>query len=153
MKLSELKSILSQIPTVRFKLPSGAFVPSHFHVTEVGKITKNFVDCGGTVRNEETINFQLWTANDTDHQLEPSKLLSIIHLSEKIFELPDVEIEVEYQNETIQKFGLDYQDNQLLLINKQTDCLSKDQCGIPEEKPKFRIKTNQTSCTPNSGCC
>ena len=48
-------------------------VPSHFHVTEVGKITKHFIDCGGTVRNEEVVNFQLWQADDYDHRLHPEK--------------------------------------------------------------------------------
>ena len=60
MKLSEIKSILGNLNTIAFQLPNGKLVPSHFHVTEVGKITKNFIDCGGTVRKEEVVNFQLW---------------------------------------------------------------------------------------------
>jgi hypothetical protein len=39
-------------------------VPEHFHVTEVGVVTKDFIDCGGTVRHEKVANFQLWDAND-----------------------------------------------------------------------------------------
>lgn len=31
-----------------FKLENGNSVPEHFHVTEVGIITKDFIDCGGT---------------------------------------------------------------------------------------------------------
>ena len=64
MKLSQVKSALKQLKTIAFQLPNGELVPHHFHVTEVGKITKNFIDCGGTLRNEEVINFQLWNAND-----------------------------------------------------------------------------------------
>jgi len=108
MRLSEIKNNLQGLKRIAFQLPNGELVPSHFHVTEVGKITKNFIDCGGTVRNEEVINFQLWNANDYDHRLHPEKLVKIIELSEKVLELKDSEIEVEYQGQTIQKFGLDF---------------------------------------------
>lgn len=156
MKLSELKEILSQIDQVRFKLPDGNYVPEHFHVTEVGTIDKNFIDCGGTVRNETVINFQLWTANDYDHRLSAEKLKSIIALSEKHLDLGDYDIEVEFQAETIGKYGLKLQDANFLLTTKQTDCLAKDNCGIPEEKVKVNLSeltTEQSYCTPESGCC
>tara|TARA_R110002167_G_scaffold70337_1_gene198172 strand:+ start:1842 stop:2309 length:468 start_codon:yes stop_codon:yes gene_type:complete len=155
MKLSQIKQKLSELDRIAFQLPNGDLVPNHFHVTEVGKITKNFIDCGGTVRNEEVANFQLWNANDYDHRLHPEKLLSIIELSEKILGIEDLEIEVEYQAETIGKFGLDFDGNNFLLTTKQTDCLAKDQCGIPTEKPKMKLSEIQAtnSCAPGSGCC
>jgi hypothetical protein len=153
MKLSKVKSILRELKSVGFQLPTGELVPSHFHVTEVGKITKHFIDCGGTVRSEEVVNFQLWNANDYDHRLHPEKLLNIIELSEKVLGLEDLEIEVEYQGDTIQKFGLDFDGTHFLLTTKQTDCLAKDKCGIPTEKPKVKLSELQTSCNPNSGCC
>ena len=108
MKLSEIKSILKTLETIAFQLPNGTLVPNHFHVTEVGKITKNFIDCGGTVRKEEVVNFQLWNADDYDHRLHPEKLVNIIHLSEEVLGIEDLEIEVEYQGATIQKYGLDF---------------------------------------------
>ena len=80
MKLSEVKNQLSTLETVTFQLPNGTFVPEHFHVTEVGLVTKNFIDCGGTVRNETVVNFQLWDANDFEHRLKPKKFLDIITL-------------------------------------------------------------------------
>ncbi|WP_459210595.1 DUF6428 family protein [Aquimarina rhabdastrellae] len=155
MKLSEVKQVLQQLTQIGFQLPNGELVPNHFHVTEVGKITKNFIDCGGTVRNEEVINFQLWNANDYDHRLHPEKLLNIIELSEKVLGLEDLEIEVEYQAETIGKFGLEFDGVNFLLATKQTDCLAKDKCGIPEEKPRVRLsELQQTSCCdPSSNCC
>ena len=157
MKLSEIKSELKKRNTIAFQLPNGEFVPNHFHVTEVGKITKNFIDCGGTVRTEEVINFQLWEANDYDHRLHPEKLVHIIELSESKLQIPDLEIEVEYQMaSTIGKFNLDFDGTNFLLTSKVTDCLAKDNCGIPTEKPKVKIgewKQKETSCTPNSGCC
>ena len=156
MKLSEIKEKLTQLEQIAFVLPNGELVPSHFHVTEVGKISKHFIDCGGTVRKEEVANFQLWNANDYNHRLHPEKLLHIIQLSEKVLELEDLEIEVEYQGETIGKFGLDFGGTNFLLTAKQTDCLAKDGCGIPEEKQKVKLSDldNSTSCcSPSSGCC
>ncbi|MGB3774461.1 MAG: DUF6428 family protein [Leeuwenhoekiella sp.] len=155
MKLSEVKNILKTMEAIAFQLPSGELVPKHFHVTEVGKITKHFIDCGGTVRKEEVANFQLWNANDYDHRLHPEKLLDIINLSEDILKIDDLEIEVEYQADTIGKFGLDFNGTNFLLTTKQTDCLAKDKCDIPEAKPKVRISNlnKGSSCSPGGNCC
>ena len=155
MKLSEIKTELSKLDKIAFQLPNGELVPNHIHVTEVGKITKHFIDCGGTVRKEEVVNFQLWNANDYDHRLHPEKLVHIIELSEKTLGIEDLEIEVEYQANTIGKFGLDFDGTNFLLTTKQTDCLAKDNCGIPAEKPKLQFSDlgQGSSCDPKSGCC
>lgn len=155
MKLSEIKQHLAQLDTIAFQLPNGTLVPNHFHVTEVGKVTKHFIDCGGTVRHEEVVNFQLWEANDYDHRLHPEKLVRIIELSEKTLGIGNLDIEVEYQGNTIEKYNVDFDGTNFLLTSKHTDCLAKDNCGIPTEKPRVRLSELQsaTSCTPNSGCC
>lgn len=156
MKLSEIKTILQNLSTVNFKLPDGTFVPAHFHVTEVGLVTKNFIDCGGTVRNETVVNFQLWNANDLEHRLKPQKLMNIIELSEKVLGIQDYEIEVEYQNTTIGKYDLDFNGSDFVLINKQTACLAEDQCGVPKQKPKVKLSewvAANSCCTPNINCC
>jgi hypothetical protein len=156
MKLSEIKIKLNTISKVNFLLPNGTLVPEHFHVTEVGLITKNFIDCGGTIRNEKVINFQLWEANDFDHRLAPQKLLNILALSEKVLGKEDLEIEVEYQSETIGKYGLDFNGENFVLTAKQTNCLAQDYCGIPPAKLKVKLselKTQQACCTPGGGCC
>lgn len=156
MKLSQIKNVLSTVETVTFQLPNGTFVPEHFHVTEVGLITKNFIDCGGTVRKETVVNFQLWEANDYDHRLKPQKLTNIINLSEKVLGIEDHEVEVEYQGETIGKFNIDFNGETFVLINKKTACLAQDQCGVPTQKPKVRLADMQNQsgcCTPGGGCC
>ena len=156
MKLSEIKNHLKTLNTIAFQLPNGKLVPSHFHITEVGKITKDFIDCGGKVRNETVINFQLWEENDYDHRLHPEKLLKIIELSEKTFNFDDLEIEVEYQGAaTIGKYNLDFDGENFLLTSKVTACLALDACGISSQKPRIRIsELGQTSCCdPSSGCC
>ena len=51
MKLSEIKNYLKSIECIGFQLPNGNSVPKHFHVTEVGKVVKDYIDCGGNVRS------------------------------------------------------------------------------------------------------
>lgn len=156
MKLSEFKKVLASKETIAFELPDGKWVPPHFHVTEVGQIDKKFIDCGGTIRNESVVNFQLWEANDYDHRLHPEKLINIIELSEKQLGIEDLEVEVEYQGETIGKYYLDYQGENFLLRSTQTDCLAKDKCGVPEEKVMIALSDlnhDDSCCTPGSGCC
>ena len=153
MKLSTFKQHLNKVNKVNFVQTNGTFVPRHFHVTEVGLLTKNFIDCGGTIREEKTVNMQVWVANDTEHSLEPKKLLEIITYSEKLFANEDLEIEVEYQADTIGRYGLDFQGEDFLLTAKQTDCLAKDHCGIPQELNLAELETKQSSCKPGAGCC
>lgn len=156
MKLSQVKNILKTVETVNFTLADGTAVPEHFHVTEVGLITKNFIDCGGTVRKETVVNFQLWNANDFEHRLKPQKLTNIIELSEKVLGIEDFEIEVEYQSQTIGKYDLDFNGKDFVLLNKQTACLALDQCCLPSEKTKIRLSeiANESSCcTPGGSCC
>ena len=61
MTLNQLKEILEATPDKfpRFILPDGDHVPAHFHLTEVGHVTKNFIDCGGTIRKTESSVLQL----------------------------------------------------------------------------------------------
>jgi hypothetical protein len=155
MKLSEIKKLLSIAETVSFELQDGTMVPENFHVTEVGEVTKHFIDCGGTVRNEKVANFQLWDANDFDHRLKPQKLLNIIELSENVLGMEDLEIEVEYQLNTIGKFDLDFDGKNFVLVSKKTACLASDACGIPQEKMKVSLSEiqNQNTCKPGGGCC
>lgn len=157
MKLSEIKEILPTLNNVEFQLENGIFVPQHFHVTEVGQITKNFIDCGGVIRSEKVVNFQLWNADDYVHRLKPGKLLKIIQLSEEKLGIEDAEIEVEYQSNTIGKYDLEFNGKTFVLVNKTTACLAQDACGIPSEKEKKNLAelsvSTSNSCTPGGGYC
>lgn len=155
MKLSEVKNILQKLENVEFQLEDGTFVPEHFHVTEIGQISKKFIDCGGVVRNEKVVNFQLWNADDYEHRLKPEKLLHIIELAEIQLGIEDAEIEVEYQATTIGKYDLDFNGQNFLLLNKKTACLAEDACGIPvkNENSFIVIGESSNSCSPGSGCC
>ena len=157
MKLSEFKKNLRTVAELNFVLPNGTFVPKHFHVTEVGQVTKHFIDCGGTIRNEKKVNFQLWEAADFDHRLAPQKLNDIIALSEQKLGVEDAEIEVEYQSDTIGKYSLEFNGINFHLTSTQTNCLASDHCGIPEEKLKVKLSdlqnASQSCCTPGGKCC
>lgn len=154
MKLSEVKQALTNLETIAFQLPDGQLVPRHFHVTEVGEVAKKFIDCGGTLRNEEVISFQLWDANDYDHRLHPEKLIHIITLSEQTLQLKDLEVEVEYQGQTIERYELDFDGEKFLLTTKHTDCLAPDKCGISVVEANVNVTDSRNpSCTPGSGCC
>ncbi|MBX3245080.1 MAG: hypothetical protein KF685_11540 [Acidobacteria bacterium] len=157
MKLSEIKEILPTMAQVRFQMEGGGTVPEHFHVTEIGKVTKDFIDCGGTVRREELINFQLWYANDGDHRLLPEKLLKIIAKSEKTLDLKDGEVEIEYQSDTIGRYSVEFSDGRFVLKSKNTTCLAKEECGVTEKTTSRSISEMpvlQTACCgAGVGCC
>jgi hypothetical protein len=149
MKISDLKKILPTVAAVNFRLPDGTRVPAHFHVTEVGLIDRHFIDCGGTERREKNANFQLWVAGDHDHRLAPQKLLRILDISHKILQSDDLEIEVEYQQSTIGKFGLAFDGTDFILTVTQTACLAQDACGIPDAQ----LPRAANGCAPGGGCC
>jgi hypothetical protein len=152
MRISEMKQALASLAAVNFRLPDGTYLPSHFHVTEVGLVSKHFIDCGGVERRETVANFQLWEAGDYDHRLAPQKFLNILQLSERILGSEDLDIEVEYQQATIGKFGLAFDGTDFQLTPKQTACLAPDACGVPSfslELPQLQT----ACCTPGGGCC
>jgi len=155
MKLSEIKTILATVEAVNFQLENGETVPEHFHVTEVGIITKDFIDCGGKVRHEKVANFQLWNADDFEHRLKAGKLLNIISLSEKVLGMEDLEIEVEYQSGTIGKYDLGFDGTHFLLLAKQTACLAGEACGVEETSKKgmVNLAVSENNCIPGGGCC
>jgi hypothetical protein len=154
MTLYEIKQLLPSLPFVAFQLENGSHVPDHFHVTEVGQINKKFIDCGGKMREEQYVQFQLWSSHDIDHRLLPHKLLSIIELSEKKLGLANSDIEVEYQGDTIGRYELDFNGSHFILKNKATACLAEDQCGIVPAKKNLKLADlTPQNCTPGSDCC
>jgi hypothetical protein len=108
------------------------------------------------VRLEKKINFQLWVAGDIEHRLEPQKLISIIEKSASLYHNENLDVEIEYQSDTIGKYGVEFEDGLFQLTTTHTNCLAQDHCGIPPEKMKMNLKdmTKETSCcTPGGGCC
>jgi len=144
MKLKELKERLQEHINVGgdllFRLDDGTLIPPYFHITEMGIKLKHFVDCGGVPRTEQCINFQIWTADDFDHRLTSQKLLELIVKNEGLFGKIDLEVEMEYQTNTIGSYTLEGSmgpgNRQLFTLkSKKTNCLAPDKCGV-ENKTK-----------------
>jgi hypothetical protein len=139
MKLSEFKRILAEhsMKNVRFVLPIGSKVPPHAHVTEVARIDKRFVDCGGTFRTESTCRLQTWFQNDTDHRLTAGKLAGILDKAGSFLGKDDLEVDVEYEAPFISQFPIEKiepdGDNLVLQLGlKHTACLAEDKCMPPK---------------------
>ena len=134
MNVSEFKAHLAGHPNklVRFVFDDGEAIPAHYHVTEVGHVKKDFIDCGGTVRSVSTCLLQIWTHDDDqEHRLDSSKLLTIIALAEKHFPIANLEVEVEYEDCVISQFlvvGGEAEDDAVTfqLGDKHTDCLANN---------------------------
>lgn len=151
MKLSEFKSHLRRSPSseLRFAFPDGGLIEAHAHITEVGRVDKTFVDCGGTVRRLAYCSLQAWVAEDTDHRLSPGKLASIIDKAEAILGEEDLDVEIEYQDGLISQFPVEAvssgkQTLTFHLTTKNTDCLAKELC-LPD--------AGEGTCCGTGGCC
>ena len=136
MNVKKLNQLLADNPDVALSvmLPSGEFVPDHFHVTEVGRVDKKFIDCGGGRRESLSCSLQVWVANDTDHRLNSTKLNKIMK-SAATFVSDDMPLVVEYGGETITTYPLgdvEVTPKGLLLVlgAKPTACLAMDKCGV-----------------------
>ena len=152
MKIAELRHALPGVAAINFRLLDGTYLPAHFHVTEVGLVSRHFIDCGGVERREAVANFQLWEAGDYDHRLAPQKFRRILELAAPLLGSDDLDIEVEYQQATIGKFGLAFDGTDFLLTPKHTACLAPNACGLPT--PAFALpQLPVASCTPGGGCC
>lgn len=147
MTVKELLDTLVNNPNknLTWTLPNQSNVEAHYHVTEVGKVTKHFVDCGGTERQTETCVLQLWVANDTHHRLETNKLSTIIEKAKNIIN-DDLTVEVEYDNDTISIYPVNNvtvnETVNISLVTKHTNCLAPEKCKI-----------NILPCCKNTGCC
>ena len=99
MRLKELKKAIQQHPGTfpRFVLPDGDYIPSHAHVTEVGHVVKNYIDCGGETGKEEKVLLQTHVGNDTEHRLRSDRFAKILQLGERV--LPDDQLNVEVEHD------------------------------------------------------
>ena len=162
MKVTELKDELNKFPqaNVRFILPNGESVPAHAHVTEVARIDKRFIDCGGTLRNDSLCRLQTWFSDDVDHRLTAGKLAKILDKAGPILQSDDLDVDVEHEAGFITQFPMDSVEvlpGELILhlTERHTACLAMDKCK-PAQQPisdlnplKFDFRENQSS----SGCC
>lgn len=137
MTLSELQSVLAGSPSapLHLMLPTGEFVPAHFHVTEVGRVQKDFIDCGGTTRRATSCVLQVWVAADTDHRIDADKLAKVLAMAAPLLKSTELPVEVEYETEAVSQYPLGAAEVTpagvlLHLGSKHTACLALDRCGL-----------------------
>jgi Family of unknown function (DUF6428) len=135
MKLSDLRAVLEKYPDTlpRFVLPDGDYIPPHAHVTEVGHVAKNFVDCGGLTGQSETVLLQTHVGQDTDHRLSSDRFAKILQLGERVLPHDRLEVEVEYDCCVVAQYPVadakpagKYLD--VILDKRHTQCLAREAC-------------------------
>lgn len=151
MTVDTILAVLSDNPAaaVHLLLPDHSFMPAHFHVTEVGRVHKDFIDCGGTVRSATACVLQVWVAQDFDHRLDATKLAHIMRLASPLLKSGDLPVEVEYENGVVSQFPVIAAEAApsgvlLYLGTKHTACLAQDRCGVGAAA---------TPCCATPGCC
>lgn len=147
MTLEDFRQALTSSPKLglRFRLPTGGLTPIHLHLTEVARVEKRFIDCGGTIRTDVSARLQLWAADDTDHRVGCAKALQVLNRGADLVGSTNLPIEVEHDFPLLTLFpvvGSVVEGNEriFLLAAKQADCLAPDVC-LPQ------------ACQPGSGCC
>ena len=135
MNVTELLKSLESNPNskIQIVLPDQSTVPAHFHVTEVGRVQKDFIDCGGKVRSTTQCVLQAWVANDLKHRLESAKLAHILRKAEPLLKSNELPVEVEYEHGVISQFPLESievtsEGIQFHLGTKHTACLATELC-------------------------
>src|SRR6476620_3328794 len=136
MNQSEFKAHLEAHPQaqLRFVLPDGDVIAAHAHITEVGRVDKSFIDCGGTIRRNSACSLQAWVAEDVDHRLSPGKLAGVLDLAAPLFLGDDLPVEIEYEDCAISQFPVLSVSQEaegvlrFVLGSKHTDCLAKELC-------------------------
>lgn len=158
MKLSHFTKLLQAHPDKPFHLvlPGRDTVPVSFHITEVGHVTRKFIDCGGRVHSVQTCQLQAWLGTDTDHRLLVGKMAGILTLAQAKGILPteDLNVEFEYEDAAISQYAVEnymVSDSAVVLHleAKHTDCLAKDIC-----LPKLPMAVSAIEgCGCGPGCC
>ncbi len=159
MTLHELKSLLAEYPDryFRLRLPDASAVPLSFHITEVGRVRKDFLDCGGQLRERTTCQLQVWVGEDYDHRIETGKMAGI--LAKGVVLLPDdsVPVEIEYEDRVISQYTIETHELTddaviLNLAHKHTECLAPELCGL--QMPDLRLPAigGKSPCCGPGGC-
>ncbi len=143
MKLIEFRALLSQHADalLRFQRPDGSLLPIHAHVSEVARVEKHYIDCGGVLRADAFCRLQTWVADDVEHRLTAGKLLAIFDKAGPVQLRDDLEVDVEHEVGFVTQMPLEsaaVQGGELLLRLglRHTDCLAQDRCQPATPAPQ-----------------
>ena len=160
MKLSQFTNLLEAHADKPFHLvlPGENVVPHSFHITEIGHVTKRFIDCGGKLHTVQSCQLQAWLGTDNDHRIYAGKMAGVLSLARAKGVLPDggdLDVEIEYEDAAISQYtvaghAVTESAVVLTLSGKHTDCLAKESC-IPNMLPMAAGEAAGCGCGP--GCC
>ena len=151
MRLCDLQGTLEKYPNTfpRFVLPDGDYIPGHAHVTEVGHVVRNFIDCGGITGKEQKVVLQTHVGDDVDHRLRSSRFLRILQLGARVLPHADLDVHVEYDCCVVAQYPiaavrLDGQHLDLILQRGRTQCRVRErrEAGVAD-----------ACCAARSACC
>lgn len=149
MKLHELQRTLEEHPNAftRFVLPDGEPVPVHAHVTEVGHVARNFIDCGGMIGREEKVVLQTHVGRDIEHRLRSDRFAKILELGNRVVPSVELDVDVEYDCCVVSHYPIaearpagEYLD--LILDRGRTQCRARERCEAGAE-----------CCATTEACC
>ena len=151
MKYEALRRVLERYPTTlpRFVLPDGDCIPAHAHVTEVGHVIRNFIDCGGLTGKEEKVVLQTHVGNDTGHRLRSDRFAKILRLGDRVVPRADLDVDVEYDccvvaHYPISKATPDGEHLNLILQRGRTQCRARE---------RRESETAAGCCAASTACC
>ena len=142
-----LEANLELLP--RFVLPDGDYIPAHAHVTEVGHVVRQFIDCGGLTGKEERAVLQTHVGNDTDHRLRSDRFAKILELGNRVIPSGDLDVDVEYDCCVVAQYPIaearpDGEHLNLILRRGRTQCRAQER------------RDNETAarcCATSATCC
>ncbi len=157
MTLSQFKILLQDNRGKLFQvaLPTGDQVPISFHITEVGRVEKTFLDCGGKLHTRSTAQLQVWVGPDEDHRIQAGKMADIVERSGQVVPDATLPLEMEYELENgfvsqfpVADFDVSEEAVVLHLGVRHTECLALDVCCPPIPAPD----SVSLSMAPSSDC-
>lgn len=143
MKLLEFQTLLARHPEaiLRFQRPDGSLLPIHAHVSEVARVEKHYIDCGGVLRADAFCRLQTWVADDVDHRLSAGKLSGIFEKAGPVGLRDDLDVDVEHEVGFVTQMPLEsvFEQGDELILRlglRHTDCLAQDRCQPTPPAPQ-----------------
>jgi hypothetical protein len=151
MTLHDLQNALEANPKrfPRFVLPDGDYIPAHAHVTEVGYVVRNFIDCGGVTGKEEKVLLQTHVGDDDEHRLRADRFSKILQLGMRVLPSADLDVDVEYDCCVVAQYPVmearrEGEHLDLLLQPGRTQCRARE---------RREAKAPETCCAIAEVCC
>lgn len=151
MDVKQLKEVLSRYPETfpRFVLPDGDQIPAHAHVTEIGHVVKNYIDCGGVSGKEEKVVLQTHVGKDTEHRLRSDRFSKILELLGRVLPNDQLGVEVEYDCCVVTQYPI----SEVKQKGERLDIIlqrGRTQCRARERREGA---ANEACCGSTATCC